>query len=158
MNEKSVRRLWLPLPPDPNRLMHAGYGHPTQVTRMKNRWKREAWAQACAGSGGPPVSDPPPLVLVRVTYRVAGGGWRDPDNRTWGLKLVLDLLRLPKGDPPAWRRGLFERKGWLVDDDDEHAVLDGIPGREPVEDRRDEGLAVELVPLPGRPEIGGDDA
>lgn len=140
MSEPATERIVLELPePDsPNQAPQ----HPMEAVRWKNEIKWRTWKAAIQQE--PPTAHPPDPVLVKAHFRL----WnlRDEDNLAGGsLKYVLDSLQLPdEGEDVGWRRGLYTRKGYLVDDAPDHMTL--APPTQEI-DRQDRGLELTIVPL-----------
>lgn len=129
--------LELPEPPSPNNAPQ----HPMERVRWKNDTRWQTWREAIQQE--PPKADPPDPVLVKASFRLRN--LRDEDNLAASLKYVLDALRLPTdGEDVAWRRGLYERKGYLVDDAPEHLTLDTV---EQEIDRGDRGCELTIISL-----------
>lgn len=131
----------LPEPPS----LNAAPQHPMQRVRWKNDVRRRTWEAAI--SQHMPVSDPPDPVLVKAHLRLHNE--RDPDNLVSSLKYTLDSLRLPdEGDNLRYRGGLYESKGYFVDDSPEHMVLDEVTQEI---DRSNRGLTLTIVDLANLP-------
>lgn len=138
MSSAVFASLDLPEPPSPNDL----HPHPKERIKQKNGVRRKTWQAAI--SQRRPVSDPPDPVLIRAHFRLHN--LRDPaDNLPASLKYVLDALRLPsEGDRLHYRGGLYERKGYFVDDSPKHLVIDEVTQEI---DRSDRGLTLKIVDL-----------
>lgn len=90
-----------------------------QLVKQKNRYKRDAFFRACEQI--PPSAHPPERVYLLWEMHVIRR--RDDDNAWASLKWTLDAIRQPrKGESFAWRQGISERKGWIVDDDSAHVL------------------------------------
>lgn len=130
--------LHLPEPDSPNQAPQ----HPMERVRWKNGIKWRTWKAAIQQEK--PVTDPPDPVLVTAHFRL----WnlRDEDNLAGGsLKWVLDALRLPReADDVSWRRGLYERKGYITDDSPDHMTLGEVTQEI---DRSNRGLTLSILDL-----------
>ncbi len=130
-------RLFLPLPPSPNSLG----GHHHALHRAKRKYQREAWVAAVCQD---PPSDPPPArVIVRADFRVRN--LRDDDNLSASLKWVLDALRQRQRGKLHWRQGLYDQRGYFVDDDPTHLILSDVSQRI---DRKQAGVTLTVTPAP----------
>lgn len=125
--------LTLPLPPDP----WAIPPHPMERAKVKNRYRREAWAAVIQQEK--PWIAPPAFVEVTAVF-FTQNPW-DEDNRTAGLKFILDALKQEQTGNMRWRQGISDRCGYFIDDDPGHMRLTGIPGDE----RERERPRVEII-------------
>ena len=126
--------LELPEPPSPN----DEPWHPMQKVRWKNRTKKRTWFSALGQEM--PVFHPPERVRIISSFRFHE--LRDEDNLVGSLKWVLDALRLPRGNESvAWREGLYERKGYFVDDAPRYCTIE-MPTQTIARGRR--GLTLEI--------------
>lgn len=127
--------LALPEPSSPNRApSHAMVRH-----RGKRGYQRLAWGMACAQCV--PPAEPPARVRIDAHFRLHL--LRDDDNLRASLKYVLDALRQRQANP-RWRRGIYEDRGYFIDDDPAHLALGDVTQ---AIDRRDRGLTLVITPI-----------
>lgn len=122
----------LDLPEPPTMQSHVNWrSRAGQVRKVK----QAVWASAC--SCVRPFREPPGRVRLHAHFRL----WnrRDPWNLPGNLKPVIDALQQTSTavDPEDWRGGLFEGRGYLIDDADAEV---GVITQEI--DRDDRGLTL----------------
>lgn len=133
-------RLDLPLPMSVNRWP----SHALELHRAATEYKRRCWLAAIAQAR--PLADPPARVVLLV--EVSGRKLRDDDNAAGSLKWLIDALKQRQTGAVRWRRGLYAKRGFFVDDDPEHLELHVHQQRGPARCR------VTITPRA----VAGDDA
>jgi hypothetical protein len=116
----SETRLILPLPVSPN----SWGGHPIAVQVRKDRYRAQVWASAVRQAMPRAVQDLPQRVRIDVELSV----WNrlDDDNATASCKWLIDALKAVQTGRCRWRAGVYETKGYLIDDGPAHMELGDV--------------------------------
>jgi len=110
--------LVLPKPPSPN----TRSAHPLAEYKRKNDYRRECWATAIKQTK--PPRDPAAMVVVSAMFYVTH--LMDPDNLAASLKYVYDCLKQKQTGHVRWRQGVYDKCGWMIDDDPAHLTIASI--------------------------------
>lgn len=131
-------KLVLPLPPS---VLNNRKAHPMAEYRAKNKYRAECWAAAIKQVMPRAREDLPERVRVRATFYVRNR--RDEaDNLPASLKWALDCLKQEQTGSVKWRQGVYDEKGYLIDDDPAHCIAE-----QPTQhiDRKNTRLELELI-------------
>jgi hypothetical protein len=132
-------KLVLPLPPSVNQRRP----HPMAEYRAKNEYRKQAWARACQQAMPRAEQDLPRLVRVHATFFVRNRRDR-VDNLPGSLKWALDTLKARQTGDVAWRQGMYDQKGYLIDDSEAYCA----PGvLEQHVERRNPRLELVIEPI-----------
>jgi hypothetical protein len=89
--------------------------------RQQREYQWRCWVAALEQAR--PPAEPPERVRIRATLFVKQ--LRDEDNADASRKWVLDALRQKQGSR-TWRQGLYEDRGYFVDDDPAHCSVEKV--------------------------------
>lgn len=130
-------RLVLPLPPSPNKRS----SHWAVEQRAKNEYRAACWIQAVKQAMPRAIEDLPAKVIVQATFYLRNR--RDEaDNLPGSLKWTLDTLKAKQTGKLDWRQGLYETKGFLIDDGPDHC--EALPPTQYL-DRKEPRVELEIL-------------
>lgn len=127
--------LVLPLPVSPN----ARKSHLMAAVQQKNGYRAQCWIQALQQAMPRRDVDLPEHVRICACFYVRN--LRDEDNLAASLKWVLDCLKQEQPEIPHWRHGLYDQKGYFLNDDPLHCTVDKPEQRI---DRKDPRLVLAI--------------